>query len=159
MRNALKEVQMCLSVTKCLPKSSLKRCRWWNRGYCREGSARGPYYHPTDVCEQHLPGGHYLSQGCTLWHRRRCKYCGTAEGCFRQQDCQYLHIDNPDIGTDDKEVSEVWNMSPDKQLKNHQNVIVNTLELIFSIPKSISLPERAILHGILTRGYISQYTP
>ena len=80
--------------------SSIKRCNWWNRGYCREGPAKCSYYHPSDDCEQHLQEGRCFSQGCTMRHRRRCKYWGTTEGCFRKEQCQYL----PDM------ILSVWHL-------------------------------------------------
>ena len=112
---------------------SNKRCRWWNRGYCREGTARCPYYHPTEDCEQHLQDGHCFIQGCTLRHRRRCKYWATAEGCFRKEDCQYLHVDNPNNVTAGKENAKVVNMSQDKPLENHENKMDNTQEDLVAV--------------------------
>ena len=110
-------------------KSSMKRCRWWNRGYCREGTDRCPYYNPADDCEQHLQEGHCLSQGCNLQHRRRCKYWGTVEGCFRKDDCQYLHIDNLDTKT----AAKVGCISQDKPLYINENIIVNTVEDLVTV--------------------------
>ena len=113
-------------------KSNMKRCRWWNRGYCREGTARCPYNHPTEDCEQNLQDGHCFIQGCTLRHRRRCKYWGTADGCFRKEDCQYLHVDDPNNVTAGKENAKVVNMSQDKPLENLKNKMDNTQEDLFS---------------------------
>ena len=62
---------------------SLRRCKWWNMGYCREGT-RCSYNHPLLDCQQHL-------QGCSMRHRRRCKFWGTPAGCFRTEKFQYFH--------------------------------------------------------------------
>ena len=76
--------------------TNLKRCRYWNRGYCREGTSRCPYYHPPDDCQEHLQEGLCSTQGCQLRHRNKCKYWGTKAGCFRKGQCQYLHVKNQD---------------------------------------------------------------
>ena len=73
---------------------SVKRCRYWNRGYCREGTTKCPYFHPPDDCQQHLLEGRCSRQGCGHRHRRKCKYWGTKQGCFRKGQCQYLHSDD-----------------------------------------------------------------
>ena len=101
--NAKKGVICGKIEEKCRSK---KRCRYWNRGYCREGSTKCPFYHPPDDCQQHLAEGHCSSQGCGQRHRKRCKYWGTKQGCFRKGQCQYLHIDNPTDVTE-TEVAEV----------------------------------------------------
>ena len=76
--------------------TNFKRCRYWNKGYCREGTPKCPYYHPPDDCQQHLQKGRCSSQGCPLRHRKKCKYWETKAGCFRQGRCQYLHLENTD---------------------------------------------------------------
>ena len=38
-----------------------KKCRYWNKGYCREGT---------------------FTQGCQQRHRKKCKYWDTKPGCF-----------------------------------------------------------------------------
>ena len=79
-KNAMKGV-MCIETTR------LRRCKWWNRGYCREGT-RCSYSHPLLDCQQHLQEGRCTSQECTLRHRRRRKFWGTPAGCFRKEQCQ-----------------------------------------------------------------------
>ena len=59
--------------------TNLRRCRYWNTGYCREGTSKSPYYHPLDDCEQHLQEERCSSQGCQLRHRKKCKYWGTSK--------------------------------------------------------------------------------
>ena len=86
-----------IEICKILNGNSLKRCKWWNRGYCRE-SINCPYSHPQEDCNQYLQGGCSV-QGCSYRHRRRCKYWGSTAGCFRGEYCQYLHseIDHENI--------------------------------------------------------------
>ena len=54
-----------------------KRCKWWNRGFCRERD-RCSYNHHSGDCEEHLKGG-CTHRGCTtLRHRKQCKYLNTS---------------------------------------------------------------------------------
>ena len=87
--------------------TSERRCRYWNRGYCREGTTKCPFHHPPDDCQQHLLEGRCSSQGCGQRHRKRCKYWGTPIGCFRKGQCQYLHMGDPNVSTDSTESKEV----------------------------------------------------
>ena len=88
---------------------SNKRCKWWNRGYCRE-QERCQFSHQGEDCEEHLMLGHCTTKGCRQRHRKRWKYWNLKEGCYRGLECQYLHMvkDNPQENklqeTDDKEV-------------------------------------------------------
>ena len=70
-------------------KRRARRCNWWNRGYCREGTSC-PYSHQAEDCREHVEGGCKV-QGCSLRHRRRCKHWASAAGCYRRDQCQYLH--------------------------------------------------------------------
>ena len=66
-----------------------RRCKWWNRGYCRE-KERCLFIHPKGDCQDHLQG-RCTSRGCTLQHRKVCKFIHTRVGCLRGEDCAYLH--------------------------------------------------------------------
>ena len=67
-----------------------KRCKWWNRGFCRERD-RCSYNHQIGDCQKHLNGG-CTQRGCTtLRHRKLCRYFKTSSGCHRKESCQYLH--------------------------------------------------------------------
>ena len=73
-----------------------RRCKWWNRGYCREQGGRS-FSHPTEDCQDHLQGGCH-TKGCrNLRHRKKCKYFESSQGCYRGERCEYLHIN---IGTE-----------------------------------------------------------
>ena len=103
MRNEFKHLENIVRIAKAgvlvsevkVTSSSPKKCRYWNKGYCREGSSNCPFYHPPDDWRQHLQEGCCSSQGCALRHRKRCKYFETQAGCFRKGQCQYLHVDYP----------------------------------------------------------------
>ena len=68
----------------------VKRCKWWNRGFCRERD-NCSYNHQKGDCEEHLNGG-CTQRGCTtLRHRKQCRYYNTSLGCHRGESCEYLH--------------------------------------------------------------------
>ena len=90
--------KIVLGEIKCKDKEVFKikqRCKWWNRGYCREGE-RCLYDHSVGDCEEHYLNGVCNSQACHLRHRRACKYWKSDKGCFRGNVCEYLHskLDN-----------------------------------------------------------------
>ena len=95
------ESEIALKATNCISdkedsktstqSKSQGRCKWWNRGYCREGSSC-THSHQASDCEQHLLGG-CNRQGCNQGHRRRCKYWVSDTGCYRGDQCQYLHLE------------------------------------------------------------------
>jgi hypothetical protein len=67
-----------------------RRCKWWNRGYCREKDSCS-YSHPTGDCAEHLQG-RCTRRGCTsLRHRKVCKFLSSEAGCLRGETCEYLH--------------------------------------------------------------------
>ena len=67
----------------------IRRCKWWNRGFCHE-KERCIYSHPPGDCEDHL-GGRCNTRGCKLRHRKKCKYWAQEHGCYRGNKCEYLH--------------------------------------------------------------------
>ena len=74
-------------------KNKIKRCKWWNRGYCRE-KGECSFTHTKGDCEEHLRGG-CNTKGCNiLRHRKQCKYFNTDTGCTRGETCEYLHRKN-----------------------------------------------------------------
>ena len=70
---------------------SLKKCRYYNRGFCKyEGKCK--FYHPEIVCEEYLQDGLCRQKKCEKRHPRHCRFWTTkAEGCRRGETCQYLH--------------------------------------------------------------------
>ena len=67
-----------------------KKCRYWNRGFCREGKSC-KFSHPNEDCKNFLETGKCKERECRQRHRRKCRYYTTEEGCFRKENCQYLH--------------------------------------------------------------------
>ena len=71
----------------------VKRCKWWDRGFCRERGACF-YSHTKGDCQEHLKGGCTI-KGCnTFRHRKKCRYFNTAVGCHRGESSEYLHEAN-----------------------------------------------------------------
>ena len=68
-----------------------RRCKWWNRGFCRE-KENCSFIHEIEDCQEHLKGGCTNKECKTLRHRKCCKYFNSEEGCYRGSNCQYLHV-------------------------------------------------------------------
>ena len=70
---------------------NIKRCIYWNRGYCRE-AFDCLYSHEGSECQSFLTNGHCGDRTCRQRHRRTCKYWSSCDiGCIRGTNCQYLH--------------------------------------------------------------------
>ena len=70
---------------------SKKKCRYWNRGYCREGS-ECTWYHEEIDCWSFVQEGHCKEKRCMKRHRKTCRYWAYRDiGCLRGDQCQYLH--------------------------------------------------------------------
>ena len=65
-----------------------RRCKWFNRGYCKE-KERCSFVHPRQDCQEHLQGR------CTIRHWRVCKFNTTEEGYNRDKMCEYIHNELP----------------------------------------------------------------
>ena len=67
-----------------------KRCKWWNKGFCRE-KGDCSYIHLKKDCQHHL-NGDCTNKGCNTFRQRKlCTYIKTYEGCHRRNSCDYLH--------------------------------------------------------------------
>ena len=90
LMNEAKKAAGIQSDEKEVRITTVKRCKWWNRGFCRDKESCS-FSHPLDDCHDHLNGG-CISRGCnTKRHRKQCKYFNTETGCFRGHRCEYLH--------------------------------------------------------------------
>ena len=61
-------------------KNESKRCKWWNRGFCRERK-KCSFSRVKGDCQEHLAGGCTTKGFNTLRHRKRCRYFSTKQGC------------------------------------------------------------------------------
>jgi hypothetical protein len=71
--------------------SSVSKCKFWNRGYCKE-RIKCLRSHPYKDCQHYMETGRCRYFDCPYRHRRVCSYW-LGEGCTRKKYCQYLHRD------------------------------------------------------------------
>ena len=69
------------------PVVSNSRCKWWNRGFCRE-KERCLYSHTPGDCQNHLDDSCKI-RSCNLRHKKPCKYWAKEEGYYRGNKCEY----------------------------------------------------------------------
>ena len=83
------------------------KCRFFNRGYCRE-AASCPYVHPEVICQEYLTRGICSDfRSCPYRHPQECRYWKETQ-CYRRDGCSYLHqkVDQKDKVTDEVEVNK-----------------------------------------------------
>ena len=110
-------------VSKVIEVKEKKRCKWWNRGFCRERE-KCSFLHDREECQEHLSGG-CTSKGChTLRHRKQCRYFSSEKGCHRGDTCEYLHIEeNHSRERNNAEVeSEEKNLVKSKEVQTEKEV-------------------------------------
>ena len=79
-------------------RKSPRKCRFFNRGYCKYQD-NCSYFHSNTICESYLKNGICDEKACLSRHPRQCRYWSTrAEGCQRENRCQYLRFTSPQIG-------------------------------------------------------------
>ena len=131
-------------------KNCQSKCRYYNRGYCKEG--RGcEFFHPSEeVCQEYCNFGS-CSQGrsCRQRHFKRCRYW-LKGNCWRDKTCVYLHKqedfekDKDEDETDDdnaKDQHEEFSpylttdfpgeISTDEIIKMYENVEINLTMMKF----------------------------
>ena len=72
-----------------------KRCRYWNRGFCREKSSC-LFTHVKEDCESFQKEGSCYDRTCKKRHRKECRYYSKGN-CFRGNICEYKHGRNNQI--------------------------------------------------------------
>ena len=82
-------------------RRSVKKCRYYNRGYCKY-KQKCKYSHPKEICKEYLTRETCENIECCDRHPRVCKWIDSNEGCKRQKECDYLHVT---IACDDSEYS------------------------------------------------------
>ena len=136
-------------------RKEIKRCKWWNRGYCREKESCS-FDHPSGNCEDHLKG-RCRSKGCKiLRHRKICKYFITDTECHRGETCEYLHEKDKDDNEKDEKDVEVLktkynNKEQDTQTLTEEKCICKEKCIVSKVQyekdKVICIPKRAICSG------------
>ena len=67
-----------------------KRCRYFNRGYCKYNS-KCRFVHPKSICNEHLLNQKCENGECNQRHPKKCKWESNKEGCKRKSECAYIH--------------------------------------------------------------------
>ena len=71
-------------------RSKKVKCRYWNRGFCKNGNDC-KFHHYEKDCETYLKTETCEDRKCKKRHRKLCRYFQSKEGCYRNEACQYLH--------------------------------------------------------------------
>ena len=70
---------------------AIKKCRYFNKGYCKyKGRCR--YFHPQQICQNHMDTLDCKLKGCKKRHPKVCKWFRKAVGCNRGENCEFLHV-------------------------------------------------------------------
>ena len=72
----------------------VRRCSFYNRGYCRLQSDC-PFYHPENRCEEYENEGFCIKTICRDRHQRTCRYWKRGQ-CYRAETCNFSHRDIKD---------------------------------------------------------------
>ena len=82
------------------------KCRYYNRGYCKEGESCD-FLHPPEVCQEYVCNGSCQQRRqCPQRHPQSCKFWEKGN-CWRGETCAYLHKEHAvEMDTDHEEVSD-----------------------------------------------------
>ena len=72
-------------------KDETKRCRYYNKGFCKY-EKRCRYFHPQEICQNHLDTLNCNLKGCKKRHPKVCKWFQKDVGCKREENCDFLHV-------------------------------------------------------------------
>ena len=98
---AVKDTEVKRLETK--KKSNNSRCRYFNKGFCKDGKSCD-FLHPVNICPEYRDSGG-CSQGsvCKERHPQRCKFWSRGN-CWRNETCVYLHnVEDLNTESDEKE--------------------------------------------------------
>ena len=84
------------------------------------------YMHPKEDCQTHQDKGICEDRQCEQRHRRYCRYFNNASGCYRGDQCQYLHSS--------------------RKKSNSENMVQNRLTSFVFRVKTISWMETKLLN-------------
>ena len=101
-----------------------KRCKYQNRGFCKEGSSC-VFVHYNEVCSEHKSSGSCPQERiCPFRHPNRCNYWSNGF-CWRGPDCVYLHNpedkDSAEIHEHENEQEEMYDVI-DEDEEEHESV-------------------------------------
>ena len=70
-----------------------RKCRYFNRGYCKY-KENCKYYHSPNICEEYQENGICAKDRCWYRHPKHCRnWSRNPEGC-RYKSCEYLHVNS-----------------------------------------------------------------
>ena len=127
--------------------SDLKKCSYFNVGYCKfskkEGSCK--WYHPEESCNLNK----CFDKNCPKRHPKTCKY---GEICIFQRDCSYKHSvvdDNEKIYAISKQVEQL--KADIEKLENENDCKVNILVKVHLKELEDLRNENAVLRKTITK--------
>ena len=102
------------------------RCKFFNKGFCREGSACN-YSHPEEDCVDHCSTGSCSQERvCSYRHPNKCKFWSSGQ-CWRESNCVYLHR-SEDLGCDEKHEDSIEDSDKEKEFDNNDDTDVEKVE-------------------------------
>ena len=103
--DAVKHTEM-KRIEKNKQKKSKTKCRYYNRGYCKEGESCD-FLHPSEVCQEYVYNGSCPQRNrCQQRHPQSCKFWEQGD-CWRGETCAYLHKEKDvDSENDHEEISD-----------------------------------------------------
>ena len=72
-------------------KKKPKKCRYFNRGYCKY-KTKCRFTHLLGLCSQYLQTGKCGKSECDKRHPKSCKWDNGMNSCKRGIECMYLHV-------------------------------------------------------------------
>ena len=109
----LSEILEKVKYDEKMTSESIQRCRYHNKGYCKQGQGCS-FSHPSDICNEYFCSGSCSKgQFCQKRHPRKCKHWLNGR-CWRGAACAYLHKIEDLKKHDDKEnISATDNTKPE----------------------------------------------
>ena len=77
----------------------LKKCNFYNRGFCKMGSAC-IFFHNDEVCESFEDLGICQVKRSSKRHQYACKFLNSEKGCMRGEFCDFSHRESATIERD-----------------------------------------------------------
>jgi hypothetical protein len=113
------------------------RCKFYNKGFCREGSACD-YSHPAEDCVEHCSTGSCSQERfCPYRHPNKCKFWSSGK-CWRESNCVYLHK-SEDLGCAEEHEESVVDSDKENEFENNDDndveIVENDDEVIDDIPE------------------------
>ena len=68
----------------------IKKCRYYNRGYCKYKS-KCRYTHPKHICKEYMASQKCEKVDCYDRHPKVCKWAD-GKTCQRHDKCKYMHV-------------------------------------------------------------------